>query len=334
MGTQYISPVGRLVQGGMSLSPKKDMKGQPALDSEGKQIHECFMAIAVPKLRNGQANPDVAAFWAQLDAQARASFPHLFPNGGACTHPKFAWKIQDGDGVDDSGQSVADKPGFAGHWIFKMATRFAPSCWYYGKYDPSQRIQNPDEIIKKGYWIRVSGTIDGNGVEPGNRQAVPGLFVSPNMVELIDRGDEIISGPDPSKVFGAAALPPGITPMSTAPALPGVGGGAPNLNTPPLPGQVTSPPALPAQGVASLPLPGATTSPPTLPGAGVPSLPGVSTAPANAGFPSPPMPGQQVVQQPVYQMTASAQGATREQLHALNWTDDMLIQAGHMVRVQ
>lgn len=305
MSTTFISPVGRLVQGGMTLQPKKDNDGKPVLDKETQQpVMECFLAIAVKK-----DDPQLSAFYALFAAQARMSFPHLFDAQGACAHPRFAWKIQDGDGVDKSGKSVKDKPGFAGHWIFKMATRYAPRCYNFGKYDPSQVIQNPDDVIKKGYYIRVSGTIDGNGVLPNNAQAVPGLYVSPNMVELIDRGEEIVSGPDAAAVFGAAPLPAGMVPMQTAPILPGTTVAA-GLTPPGLPGLgVAAPLAVPGLPVAGLPVAGS-----------MPPMPGLGAPPA-------------AVAAPTYQMTASAQGATREALHALGWTDDMLIQQGHMIKL-
>lgn len=305
MSTTFISPVGRLVQGSMILHGKQDMKGQPALDDKGAQIQECFIALAVPK-----TDANMAAFYALFDTQARASFPHLFPNGGACTHPKFAWKIQDGDGTNSSGQSVADKPGFAGNWIFKMATRYAPRCFHHGKYDPSQQIQNPDDVIKRGYFIRISGTIDGNGVQPGNSQAVPGLYVSPNLVELVAFGDEIVSGPDAAATFGGSAI---TSPLPEgASATPRVGMTVPTpsgLAPPPMPGgaPVAAPAGLPA---------------PTLPGM-APAAPGLPAAPA--GLPAPPAAA------PQFQMQPSAQGATRETLHAHGWTDEQLLAAGHMI---
>ena len=305
MSTQFISPVARVVQGSMSLQPKKDDKGQPVLDKEtGQPVQECFMAIAVRK-----DDPNLAAFYQLFNAQARSSFPHLFDANGNCTHPRFAWKIQDGDGVDKNGQSVANKPGFAGHYIFKMATRYAPRCFHHGKYDPSQQIQNPDDVIKRGYYVRVSGSIDGNGVGANAGAAVPGLYVSPNLVELVAFGEEIVSGPDASAVFGGAAittpLPPGASaaPVINAPAQNG-------LAPPPLPGAAPAP--APAPVAAPAPAPAPVAAPP-MPGAGL--------------LPPPPAAG------PQYQMQPSAQGATREALLANGWTDDQLIAAGHMVRV-
>jgi hypothetical protein len=289
MTTQFISPVGRLVQGSMTLHPKTDMKGKPVLNNDGSPVEECFLALAIAK-----TDPNLAAFYALFDAEARASFPHLYPNGGNCVNPKFAMKVQDGDGVDSNGQSVAGKEGFAGHYIFKMSSRYPPRCFHYGKYDPSQQIQNPDEIIKKGYFIRVSGTLNGNGVKPTEREAVPGLYVSANLVELVQMGQEIVSGPDAGAVFGAAPIDMSKLPAgaSATPILPGGGGGLPGL-----------------PGTA-----------PTLPGAapaGLPPAPGAGIGLPPAG--------------PVYEMQASAQGATREFLHTQGWTDEQLVQHGYLI---
>lgn len=339
--TEFISPVMRLVQGSTVLREKKDENNKPVLDKEtGQPVQECFIAVAIAK-----DDPQLQAFYALYQQTAMAAFPQLFDANGNCLHPRFAWKVQDGDGVDKNGKPVSGKPGFAGHYIFKMATRFQPACYHYGKYDPSQRIPNPADVIKPGYFVRVSGKIEGNGVGANAGQAVPGLYVSPNMIELIAYGQEIVSGPDAAAVFGAAPvvgnLPAGASttpplPTNAAAAnglaapqvgggLPGVGGGAPGglaapgvgpgagLPTPGIGGAAAAP-------APSLGLPGAGGAGLALPGAGG----GLGAPPAGLGAPP---------QGPVYQMQPSAQGATRESLNALGWTDDMLIQAGHMIRV-
>lgn len=298
MSTTFTSPVGRLVQGSMVLHAATDIDNDPKLDKDGKQVQECFMAIAIAK-----NDPALPAFYALYTAQARASFPHLFDANGNCTHPRFAWKIQDGDGVDNSGKSVADKEGFAGHYIFKMATRYAPRCYPYGKYQPSDVFQDPDGAIKRGYYIRVGGTIDGNGVDANNKQAVPGLYVSPNLVELIAYGEEIVSGPDAAAIFGAAPL---------TGALPAGASTTPRVATPTA--------AAASNGLAPPPMPAG------LPAAAAPPPP---PPPAAAAPPPPPPPpaGPQYIMQP------SAQGVTREQMHAAGWNDEQLIVNGHMVKV-
>lgn len=236
---EFLSPVGRLVQGGMTLRPKIDLNtNKPAVDEQGKPIMEQFLALAIAK-----NDPNLPAFYAIFNQEAQAAFPHLFVNG-QCTHPRFAWKIQDGDGIDHNGKSVATKPGFAGHWIFKMQSRYAPKCFHAGKYDPAQQIQNPDDVIKCGYYIRVAGTTSGNGVKPNDPKAVPGLYMSANLVELVAFGEVIQSGPDAAKAFGAVPLPASLPPgAASAP----VSAPGPVLAAPPLPGApVAVPLPLPA----------------------------------------------------------------------------------------
>jgi hypothetical protein len=311
-----ITITGRFVQGGLTLQPKKDNDGKPVLDKEsGKPIEECFLAIAVPK-----NDPLFPQYWAAYNAQARASFPQLFDAAGNCTHPRFAWKLQDGDGIDKNGKSVKDKPGFAGNYVFKTSSRYAPRCYIKDSHGNMTLLENPAAMIKKGYRIAVSIQIDGNGVAAtGSGAAVPGLYASANLVLFVAPDEEIISGPDPSEAFAGVA-----TQMPSAAGVPvGVPVGVPSGLTPP---------ALPGAPAGMPSLPGATTAPPALPGAvaapATPPMPG-------AAMPTPPMPGGAIPlppATPTYTMTASAQGATREQLHALGWTDDALVNAGHMIK--
>jgi len=306
MGIEFITPVGRLVQGSMSLQTKMDRRtNQPKLDQNGNQIKEMYLSIAIRK-----DDPGWTPFYTQLYNLARSEFPHLVdPATGAIKHPKFAFKVQDGDGVDTNGESVKDKPGFAGHWVLKMASRYPPRCFHAGKYDPSQQIQNPDEVIKRGYFIRVAGTMAGNGVAQGEKDAVPGLYVSPNLVELVAFGEEITGGPDASKVFGgagAAPLPPGASAVPVGAAA-GAGGHAP-----PPPPQNGAPP--PPQGSSAPPPPQSNQAAPPPP-------------PPQQSAPPPPPPSG-----PVYVMTSSANGATREAMLAIGWTDEGLLANGHMIR--
>jgi hypothetical protein len=324
MSTQ-LTIEGRLVQGGVVLKPSKDMKTQqPKKDDQGKVIEECFMAIAVPKkvrdaMGNVIDNPKIGEYYAAFDAQARASFPHLFPNGGVCSHPRFAMKWQDGDGVDSNGKSVAGNEGFPGHWIIKCNTRYAPTCVTRtaNGYMP---MTDPEKSIKRGYFVAVAITIDGNGVEPNNAQAVPGLFVSPNMVLLTAQGPEITSGPDPTQAFAGVqtdnSLP---APTNAAP------GPTPGLAAPPMPGSAPTPTVAAPTPAAALPTPGPVAAPANLP------MPGAPRPAANLPVPG----GAPVPAQPQYAPTASAQGATVDQLlnMGVGWTIESLLAAGHIVRV-
>lgn len=331
--SRQLTIEGRFVQGGLTMHPQKDMKtGQPKKDSEGKPVLGNFIAIAIPKKINvnGQwvDNPKVGEYYAQFDAEARLNFPHLYTTGQN-SHPRFAMKWQDGDGVDSNGKSVADVPGFAGHWIIKCATQLrAPNCYVRNSAGGLDQLTEPEKVIKKGYYVAVAITIDGNGVEPGNAQAVPGLFVTPEQVLFVAPGEEIFTGIDPNQAFAGIA---GAQAPAGAAAVGGLSSPPLPSGAPPMPGNA----ALPSPGVASsAPVPGGNAP---MPGAaavptGAPPLPGGVPVPGS-NFPTPgaaPTPAQ-----PVYQMTASAQGATREQLLAMGvgWTDEKLIEAGHMIRV-
>jgi hypothetical protein len=300
MPTQLVTPVGRLVQGGFKLQVKKDDNDQPVY-KDGQPVMETFIAIAVAK-----DNPDWNRFHAELYAVARAECAQYFnPQTGACTHPNFSWKIKDGDGVDGNGQALSGKPGFAGHWIINCTTQFMPGVYHEGKFASHEIIQNPDEVVKKGYYVRAFVRVAGNGVTPQDKNRKPGVFVSQELVSLVGYGEVINSGPDAQKAFGdtpAAYIPPGMSQTPTVGA-----GAAPGLSPPPMPGVGLPPPG----GVpAGLQMPGAA---PTLP------------PPPAVTLPPPPAAA------PVYTMTAKAQGATREQLHAINWTDEALIANGLMV---
>jgi hypothetical protein len=309
---------GRYVQGGLTMHPQKDMRtNQPKKDKDGNPVLGNFLALAVPKLIqvNGQwmDNPKIAQYYAEFEAQARESFPHLYSTGQN-SHPRFAMKWQDGDGVDSNGKSVADTPGFAGHWIIKCATQLrAPSCYIRNSNGQLQQLTEPEKVIKKGHYVAVAITLDGNGVEPGNAQAVPGLYVTPESVLYVAPGEEIITGIDPNQAFAGVQTS---APPTAAGIAPGPSGG-PALSAPPLPGNApVGAPASPAAGS-----PAVSSAAPPLPGRVAPPLP----PGAGAGPPLPPAAG------PQYVMQASAQGASREELHALGWTDDALVKAGHML---
>lgn len=294
---QFLTPVGRLVQGDPMDPQTKDQQGNPLTIKTGPNIGQptqrFFIALAFPK-----NDPGFAALRAQMVQVARTAWPQWFDAAGNCTHPKFSWKIMDGDGVDDNGKPNNTKEGFAGHWIVKFSSSFPPKCFYTGRYSPQDQIQDK-MAIRRGYYVRVGGTVESNA----NPQK-PGLYVNLNMVELVALGKEIVSGPDAAAVFGAAP----------APVLP-AGAIA-------LPGQVAqvtvSRGELVAVGPAfTAPPPAAATTPAPLP---------VAPAPA---FTAPPP----VAAAPVYQMTAKANGATRDQFIASGqgWTDELLRQHGYML---
>lgn len=364
---RFTTPVGRLVQGTVDEPQTKDAQGNLRVvktgPNAGQPNPQYFIGVAFPK-----ADPqgEFSAFYGQLVAQAAADFPNLFPQGpgGACVHPQFAFKVIDGDGFDTSGKPNAEKEGFAGHWVVRFASSYPPRCFHAGRYAAHEQIQEKG-AIKRGYYVRVNGTVEGNG----NAQR-PGLYVNLDMVELAAYGPEIVSGPDASAAFGGgpAALPAGAsaTPLTPqpgapgAPALPGAPGapmvpgavpGAPMGNAPAVPG-APSYPAAASPAVGSAPaVPGAPAAPgaPVTPYAGYmapnaapgvpaasPQVPAAMTAALPTAAPGSPVPAAPPAvpaappAAPGRTMLPAAQGATYEQMIAAGWTDDTLRAHGMM----
>lgn len=340
---RFTTPVGRLVQGDVDTPQDKDAQGNPRVvktgPNAGQPNPQYFIAVAFPK-----ADPqgEFGQFYGQLLQKAAQDFPNLFPNAATgdytCVHPQFSFKVIDGDGRDANGKSNAEKEGFAGHHVIRFASAYPPRCFHAGRYAANEQIQEKG-AIKRGYFVRVNGTVEGNA----NAQR-PGLYVNLDMVELAAYGPEIVSGPDASQAFGGgpAALPPGASATPIGAPTPG-NAPAPVAG---LPGSVPS--AAPAAPVPAAPVPAATAYPaavspavasapaaPPYPGfmapggaapAASPGAPVASTAPLPTAAPSsvpapPPGPGT----------LEGANGATYEQLIAAGWTDDTLRASGLMI---
>lgn len=301
--TEFLTPVGRLVQGDPFEAQTKNMQGQPLLTMSGQPTQKYFIAVAFRK-----DDPKFAEFYQKLVATAKASFPTLFDAAGNCTHPRFSWKLIDGDGVDDNGKSNALKDGFAGHWVVKFASSFAPRCFHAGKYQPHEQIADT-KAIPRGYFVRVSGSIEGN-----NNVQKPGLYVNLSMVELAGVGPIISSGPDASAVFGGApaALPVGASPLPM------------NAAGFPSPGAVAAP-GLPQMPAMAAPAVGVPTFPSSLPVAPNPAFlagPGAVTPTLPTMPPAPPAGPQ---------MTALAGANTYAMFIAQGWTDELLRANGYML---
>lgn len=349
MDKNYLSPQLRLVQGDCFTGADTDLQGNKLRDQSGKEITKWFIACAGRK-----GDPLVEAFKAKLEQFARFIAPQFFTGpGGACTHPKFSFKIVDGDGVDDNGKSNAGKPGFAGHWVFKFDSTFAPRCYQAGKYAPAEQLAMQAGVnpIPRGDYVRVAGSLDFNG-----QQQKPGIKTYFNMVEWCAQGERIISGPDAATVFGGGAATTPAAPTMAPPPAPGaapaavtyqpsaqyaaqghtvdtlraaapgvpdaqlvaqgwlVAVAAPAPAAPPAPPAPPSPPAPPPQTPVQPHY--AAMSPPLAPGGSAPPPPPAApAAPANGA------PGMRMVNPAWAYTDAIAQG----------WTDATLVQNGHMV---
>jgi hypothetical protein len=255
-------------------------------------------------------------------------------------HPNFAYKVIDGDGPDQNGKLNSTKEGFADHWVVRFASAYPPRLFYAGRYAAHEQIQEKG-AIKRGYYVRVSGTVEGNA----NAQR-PGIYVNLDMVELSAYGPEIVSGPDATEAFGAAptALPPGASPTPLTPPTPAPAGpGAPATpSAPAMPGPGAAAPPLPSAGpaaapplpAAASPAPASPAMPPAQPYAGYMQPPGPTPAPGAAPVASPGPPAPSTAPLPTASpsrvMLPAANGHTYESLIAAGWTDDTLRQHGMM----
>lgn len=194
MARDFITPVGRIVQGDPFEPQTKDAQGKP------REKPQFFISVAFPK--NDPAWPD---FERIIKEEAAASFPHLFPQGaaGSCSHPSFSFKIIDGDGFDANGKPNSNKPGFAGNWVVRFTSTYAPTCY---PMDTNEYELTEKGSIKRGWYVQVAGNVAGNA----NAQR-PGVYVNLGRVKLRGYGEEIRGGKNPDELFGD--MPPVGTPV-------------------------------------------------------------------------------------------------------------------------
>lgn len=356
----FTTPVGRLVQGDCFEAQTKDAEGNLRIVKNGPNAGQpsptYFIGVAFPKmLPNPQTgvleqNHEFNAFYAMLDRVARTEFPALFPNpNGPCVNPLFAFKVIDGDGLDRQGKSNATKEGFAGCWVVRFSSAYAPKV--VQPVGGAWQAITDKNMLKRGYFVRVAGSVTGN-----DSAQQPGLYVNLDMVELAGYGAEIVSGPDAASAFGSApaAAIPGMmaAPPAAMPAMPAAPAPGQPAMPPAVPGQPAAPLAQPGYPAAATPSPAAGSPAPANPAAppvqpytgymGVPGAqPGAPAAPLPGGVPgasSPPLPGPAGVPSappatpsPTKVMTAAAGGATYESFIASGWTDEQMIAGGYMV---
>lgn len=209
--TDFLTPVGRLVAGDAFQPQDKDADGKPLViktgPNAGQPRTQFFLGLAIEK-----TNPEWPPLEQAIRQVARESFPQLFDASGNCIAPSFAFKIIDGDSQipNTKGTKPCEKEGYAGHWVLQIGSSYAPKI-----YDAGGKVEltSPNDL-KRGYYIRVTGTIKGNGSNQN-----PGVFLNPRMVERVGYGPEIISGPSAEEVFSkpAAAMPTGMSQTPPAP---------------------------------------------------------------------------------------------------------------------
>lgn len=290
--TEILTPSGRLVSGSVWDARTTDADGNPLLIkhgvNKGQPRTECYFAIAIPK-----TDPEWPELYGVIAGEAKKCFPQFFDAVGNCALPTFSFKLTDGDSQvpNKKGNKPCDREGYPGCWVVHFSSSSTPKC--YSTHAVS--ILTDPNSIKRGSYIRVSGSVKGNG-----SSQMPGVYLNHSMVEITGYGEEIRSGPDGVAVFGAkpAALPAGASATPLAPTTP-IAAAAPP--PPATPGML--PPGLPtfnAAGAAAVtPVPGflnptavltgavpaPVTAPPPPPVTTVPPPPPAATVPPPVGLP-------------------------------------------------
>lgn len=239
----FLTPVGRYVSGSMTEPNTTDFYGEPLVvksgPNKGQPTQRFFFGLAITK-----DNPRWASLYKLIYDTAVLGFPNLFDAQRNCLNNDFAFKITDGDSniPNAKGNLPCEKQGYPGHWILKFSGTQQPKC-----YDMNHRELVGDDLkeqLKRGYFIRVQGSVSANG-----EMTKPGVYINYGAVQLCGYGDEIRGGVDPHEVFAEAPqLPPGAsaTPVAPAGGMPGAPSESETTSAPP-PADNTPGPPPPAQ---------------------------------------------------------------------------------------
>lgn len=337
---KLTSPRGRYVQGSPWTPNTTDQNGQPLVvktgPNAGQPTQEWFMAVAYRK-----DDPETMPYLLKLGTLAAVTWPAFFPSGAqgvfpfGCTHPRFSFKIKDGDGVDDNGKPNRDKPGFAGCYVVTYSTRIqAPGVWQEPNFAEMDRV-NDQRQLPRGYYVRISHTADTN--ENDQR---PGLYVNLDKVCICadQTGAEVIhTGTTAEQDFGAGG---GAAPAGGLVAAPGVDLAA-------LRAAGWTDEQLVQHGKATRAAPPPAAPPATPPAGGIVANPGVDLAAMRAqGWTDdllvqhghatrpaapPPPPSSPATPPPPPGIVANP-GVNLDAMRAQGWTDDLLVQHGHATR--
>ena len=217
MSTKIVTPTGRIVWGNPLVGRQKEKNGVKVV-KDGKPVLEYTFGLAISK-------GEFAAIGAAMQAEATAACPQGIP-------PDFAFKMKDGDtGVDRNGAPLNVKPGYAGCFVLALSTEY-PIPIYQRNGSAFAQLTSG---VKTGDYARAELTINGHGRQAGVTGSKPGLYLNPNMVELVGYGQAIVGAANPDDAFGqAAALPPGATAAPTASGpMPSAGAAPPVAEQPP-----------------------------------------------------------------------------------------------------
>lgn len=397
--TNVLYQPGRYVSGDIyEIKQKEDQQGnrrvyEPTHKRAGEPMLECYFGLAIPKAPNqlaaalaamglpgfkqgwaikpvfadgqswDQKYPGVPYWGEVIWLEGHKDFPQLInPQTQRIESPTFAWKIDDGDDQTPKGErnmSNAQREGYPGCWIINLKSGGLPKV-----YDENGKPLLDKGLIKRGWWVEVYGSVQGNG-----QKLKAGVYLNHQMVSYRAPDKEIVYGPDPTKVgFGKFALPAGVTtqPLGATTNFPAAGlpgspapGGLPVQGA----GTVVAPAGLPVGAPAGLPgqssVAGSTGVVQGLGGVSAPAGTVTGIASPVLTSPSNGLPGQTAVQQhpgflqpqtglvpagapvipvapvvvtgPVLNPALQATGVTWQQMLAANWTLESARAAGHVV---
>lgn len=297
-----------MVQGRIVWTSGDLFKGRQKTDQHTKQVRrnqagevmmEYGFGLAVMKSSLAATGPgQPGEIWAAIHAEAMT----LYPNGQI--PPSFAMKYKDGDtSIDDKGQPYNLREGYPGHLVFACTTSLPIK---YFKWENGGNVMI-NEGIKNGDYVNVQLQIKAH---PAVGQSKAGLYLNPNMVQLLGFGKEIINTPNGDAIFGGQA-PPAYPGASAIPLAPGPMPGQP-MQQPAIPQTFAPPPAPGGQPSYQPPMPAAPPAPhfAVVPPAHQPPPGGMPMAPP--GYAPPPMPGGAAIpqyQQPVAPQYQPQQGA-------------------------
>lgn len=321
----FTTPVGRLVSGSLySGDTHNDRNVQYVYKSgpdQGKPYIKYSFGVAIPK--GAEANlPYGDLNWTQTEWGAKlVKMGQLQRADCMQLGDRFSWKVKNGDSTtpNSKGRIPNQNQGWPGHWILFFTSNqregATAACGLFTLVGQAQPLSiSTTDTIMPGDYVQVNAV-----AEPNGENDKPGIYLNARMVCHIGYHPEgrIVTGaPDPTTAgFGSGAMP---TNVMSAPAGGMVPPASPPTSAPAAPALPPTPPTAPSTPPAP-PVP--PTPNPAILQPPVPHAPPVPPAPV-----APPAPAAR-------QMTPAAQAAgyTYDMLKGAGWTDEQMIQAGHLV---
>ena len=204
MPIEFNTPPGRIVWGHPSKSQDviDPQTKQKRTDNDGNPRKRWTFGLAIPK-------DQCQGMFDAMQAATAEVFPGGAPDG-------FAWKFKDGDAKDKEGKPYADREGWAGCFVFSLATEFKMPPNYEFDYGTNKWADS--DKIKRGDWVNVTVRVVAHKAR--NTMEKAGLYLNPDCICLFKTDKEITGGGVDPNARGFAP-PPQQTPPANAPAPPG-----------------------------------------------------------------------------------------------------------------